>query len=262
MSLDEASLRLLTFVGLFTAFWVLEWLIPRRSTAERWPRQVNNLMLALLGTLLVRVALPLLAIDVARLAGDASLGLLNTVGWNLWLELALAVVLLDFAIYFQHRLFHMVAWAWRLHRVHHGDRFFDVSTGVRFHPVEILASMVIKIGVVLLIGAPVVAVLVFEVILNATSLFNHSNIRIPAAADRALRWLIVTPDMHRVHHSVHADEQQHNFGFNLSVWDRLFGTYKPQPADGHSTMAIGIEDRRSEREQQLMPMLLDPLRRG
>ena len=170
------------------------------------------------------------------------------------------VVLLDLAIYLQHVLFHAVPALWRLHRMHHADLEFDVTTGVRFHPIEILLSMGIKLGVVAALGAPAVAVLVFEVLLNATSMFNHGNVRMPARLDRVLRWIVVTPDMHRVHHSIAARETNSNFGFNLPWWDRLFGTYRAQPAAGHEAMTIGIEQFRDPREQRLDRMLTQPFR--
>ncbi|MDN3721932.1 sterol desaturase family protein [Roseibium salinum] len=166
---------------------------------------------------------------------------------------------LDLAIYLQHVMFHAVPALWRLHRMHHADLEFDVTTGLRFHPVEILLSMGIKLGVVMALGPPAVAVLVFEVLLNGTSMFNHSNVRIPAAIDRVLRLFVVTPDMHRVHHSIHPNETNSNFGFNLPWWDRLLGTYRPQPREGHETMTIGIEEFRTRRDLWLDRMLVQPL---
>ncbi len=171
-----------------------------------------------------------------------------------------SAVLLDLAIYFQHALFHAIPGLWRLHRMHHADLDIDVSTGLRFHPIEILLSMVIKLAAVIALGAPAIAVLIFEVLLNATSMFNHSNVRIPEAFDGILRWFVVTPDMHRVHHSIVARETNSNFGFNLPWWDRLFGTYRAQPAAGHEAMTIGIEQFRDARELRLDRMLLQPLR--
>ena len=177
-----------------------------------------------------------------------------------WVGVVASVVLLDLAIYFQHVLFHAVPVLWRLHRMHHADLDFDVTTGLRFHPIEILLSMVIKLAVVAALGAPALAVLIFEVLLNATSMFNHGNVRIPAGLDRVLRWVVVTPDMHRVHHSILSRETNSNFGFNLPWWDRLFGTYRAQPAAGHEGMTIGIEQFRDPRELRLDRMLLQPFR--
>jgi sterol desaturase/sphingolipid hydroxylase (fatty acid hydroxylase superfamily) len=171
-----------------------------------------------------------------------------------------SVVILDLAIYLQHVLFHAVPALWRLHRMHHADLEFDVSTGLRFHPIEILLSMLIKFAVIGALGAPALSVLIFEVLLNATSMFNHGNVRIPLGFDRVLRWLVVTPDMHRVHHSILARETNSNFGFNLPWWDRLFGTYRAQPAAGHEAMTIGIEQFRDPRELGLDRMLIQPFR--
>jgi len=170
------------------------------------------------------------------------------------------VIVLDLAIYLQHVLFHAVPVLWRLHRMHHADLEFDVSTGVRFHPIEILLSMGIKLGVVAALGTPAVAVLVFEVLLNATSMFNHGNVRLPARTDRVLRWIVVTPEMHRVHHSVVPRETNSNFGFNLPWWDRLFGTYRAQPAAGHEGMTIGIAQFRDPSELRLDRLLIQPFR--
>jgi sterol desaturase/sphingolipid hydroxylase (fatty acid hydroxylase superfamily) len=213
-------------------------------------------------TLAVRVLFPTAAVGVA-LAGEArGWGLLNTTALPAWLEVAAAVVVLDLAIYFQHVLFHAVPLLWRLHRMHHADLEFDVTTGLRFHPVEVVLSMVIKVGVVAALGAPAVAVLVFEVLLNATSMFNHGNIRLPADVERVLRWLVVTPDMHRVHHSIDMRETNSNFGFNLPWWDRLFGTYRPEPAAGHEGMTLGVKEFRDPAGLRLDRMLSQPLRRG
>ena len=176
-----------------------------------------------------------------------------------WIAVVAAVIALDLAIYLQHVLFHAVPALWRLHRMHHTDLELDATTGVRFHPVEVLLSMLIKLAVVATIGAPPIAVLIFEVLLNATSMFNHANLRIPARIDRVLRWLIVTPDMHRVHHSVEVRETNSNFGFNLPWWDRLFRTYKAQPAAGHEAMTIGIDAFRDAGELRLDRMLVQPL---
>ena len=213
-------------------------------------------------TLAMRVLFPTAAVGVA-LAGEArGWGLLNVTALPAWLEVGAAVVLFDLAIYFQHVLFHAVPLLWRLHRMHHADLEFDVTTGLRFHPVEIALSMVIKVGVVAALGAPALAVLIFEVLLNATSMFNYSNIRLRAGFDRALRWLVVRPDMHRVHHSVDMRETNSNFGFDLPWWDRLFDTYRPQPAAGHEGMTLGVKEFRDPAGLRLDRMLLQPLWRG
>jgi sterol desaturase/sphingolipid hydroxylase (fatty acid hydroxylase superfamily) len=255
----EAIIRLAAFGGIFAAMAVWEILGPRRETtvgrALRWP---NNLSLVVLNTVLVRILFPTTAVGMALVAEDRGFGLFNAVTLPFWVGAVVSVVVLDLAIYLQHIIFHAVPALWRLHRMHHADLEFDVSTGLRFHPVEILLSMVIKFMVVAAVGAPAVAVLIFEVLLNATSMFNHSNVRIPLGIDRVLRLVIVTPDMHRVHHSIFPGETNSNFGFNLPWWDRLFGTYRAQPAAGHEAMTIGIEEFRDSRDLRLDRMLLLP----
>ena len=193
-------------------------------------------------------------------AQQHAFGLLHALDWPHALNILLALLLLDLAIYAQHLLMHHVPLLWRLHSMHHSDTEIDVSTGLRFHPLEILLSMALKMALVAAIGAPVLAVLIFEILLNATSLFNHANLRLPAGLDRVLRLVVVTPDMHRVHHSWHRDETNSNFGFNLPWWDRLFGTYTAQPRDGHLGMSIGLHDFRHDSEQSLPALLLQPWR--
>jgi sterol desaturase/sphingolipid hydroxylase (fatty acid hydroxylase superfamily) len=234
---------------------------PRRKQTigrgQRWP---SNIGVVVLDTLLVRLVFPTAAVGVALLAEAHGWGLLHALNAPAWLSIISSVILLDLAIYLQHVLFHAVPVLWRLHRVHHADLEFDVTTGARFHPIEILLSMGIKLGVVAALGAPAVAVLIFEVLLNATSMFNHGNVRLPQRIDPVLRWIVVTPDMHRVHHSVVPRETNSNFGFNLPWWDRLCGTYRAQPAAGHGGMTIGIEQFRDPRELRLDRMLLQPFR--
>jgi sterol desaturase/sphingolipid hydroxylase (fatty acid hydroxylase superfamily) len=208
----------------------------------------------------VRLALPLSAIGMALHAERHGWGLLRLLAVPDACAIAAAVIVLDLAIYLQHVLFHAVPALWRLHRMHHADLDLDVTTGTRFHPIEILLSMAIKIAVVAALGAPVAAVLIFELLLNATSLFNHGNLRLPAPVDRVLRWLVVTPDMHRVHHSIVPRETNSNYGFNLSCWDRLLGTYRAQPQAGHAAMTIGIEQFRDPDELRLDRMLWQPFR--
>jgi sterol desaturase/sphingolipid hydroxylase (fatty acid hydroxylase superfamily) len=206
------------------------------------------------------VVAPGAAIAVAYASEAGGWGLLNAVALPAWAAALAAVVLLDLAIFFQHVMFHAAPTLWRLHRVHHADLDFDVTTGVRFHPLEILISTAIKCAVVAAIGAPVIAVLVFEVLLNATAMFNHANASAPPPVERWLRWLVVTPDMHRVHHSVRYEESSSNFGFNLPWWDRLFGTYKPQPGAGHEGMTIGVDAFRAPEEGRLDRLLIQPFR--
>src|SRR6516162_1962066 len=239
------------------AIW--EFVEPRRTqTTRRGWRWPNNLGIVAFDALLIRILFPTTTIGLAFLAEAHGLGLFNVVPLPAWIGVVASVILLDLAIYFQHVLFHAVPALWRLHRMHHADLDIDVSTGLRFHPIEILLSMVVKLAVVLALGASALAVLLFEVLLNATSMFNHSNVRMQEGFDGVLRWFIVTPDMHRVHHSILAGETNSNFGFNLPWWDRLFGTYRAQPAAGHEAMTIGIEQFRDPRELGLDRMLLQP----
>ena len=259
--IDEPLIRLVAFAGIFVAMAVWEVLAPRRDQklgrGTRWP---SNIGIVVLDTVLVRLVFPTTAVGLALVTEGRGWGLFHALDVPAWASVPLAVAALDFAIYLQHVLFHAVPALWRLHRMHHADLDIDVTTGARFHPIEILLSMGIKLGVVAVLGTPAVAVLAFEVLLNATSMFNHSNVRIPIWLDRVLRWIVVTPDMHRVHHSIVARETNSNFGFNLPWWDRLFGTYRDQPAAGHETMTIGIEQFRDPAEQRLDRMLTQPFR--
>src|SRR6266700_4342921 len=259
----EPYIRLGVFGGVFLAMAIWELAGPRRQqTIGRHVRWPSNFGIVVLDALLVRLIFPTTAVGFA-LVGDArGWGLFHLVALPTWIAVAVSVVLLDLAIYLQHVLFHAVPALWRLHRMHHADLAFDVTTGVRFHPIEILLSMLIKLAVVAALGAPALAVVLFEVVLNATSMFNHGNVRIPERLDRMLRWIVVTPDMHRVHHSVEAHETNSNFGFNLPWWDRMFGTYRSQPAAGHDAMRIGIEQFRDRSELRLDRMLLQPFREG
>jgi sterol desaturase/sphingolipid hydroxylase (fatty acid hydroxylase superfamily) len=261
MPADETLIRLGAFGAVLAVMALWEVLGPRRRQAigrgVRWP---SNLGVVAVDTLLVRLLFPTTAVGLALVAEAQGWGLFHAIALPAWAAVVSAVILLDLAIYFQHVLFHAVPALWRLHRMHHADLEFDVTTGLRFHPIEILLSMTIKLAVVAALGAPAVAVLIFEVLLNATSMFNHSNVRMPLGLDRVLRWLVVTPDMHRVHHSIVSRETNSNFGFNLPWWDRLFGTYRAQPAAGHDAMTIGIEQFRDPRELRLDRMLLQPFR--
>ena len=257
----EPYIRLGAFLGVFALMALWEVLAPRRARAvSRWVRWPNNLAIVALNTALLRVIFPTAAVGVALLGEQRGWGLLNAFAIPDWLKIAAAVAALDLAIYFQHVMFHAVPAFWRLHRMHHADLDFDVTTGARFHPVEILLSMLIKLAAVAALGAPALAVLIFEVLLNATAMFNHSNVRIPAALDRVLRWIVVTPEMHRVHHSIVPRETNSNFGFNAPWWDRLFGTYRAQPEAGHERMTIGLAQFRDPREAWLDRLLTQPLR--
>ncbi|MCH7544317.1 MAG: sterol desaturase family protein [Proteobacteria bacterium] len=236
-----------------------EFLAPRRTPAmSRWLRWPSNLAIVALNTLLLRLVFPAAAVGLALIGEQRDWGLLNNLGAPTWAAIALSVLLLDLAIYGQHVMFHAVPALWRLHRMHHADLDFDVTTGARFHPIEILLSLGIKLAVVAALGAPALGVLIFEVILNATSMFNHGNVRMAPRLDRVLRCFVVTPDMHRVHHSVIPRETNSNFGFSLPWWDRLLGTYRAQPAAGHQGMTIGIEQFRAPRDQRLDRMLAQP----
>lgn len=257
----EPLIRMGAFVGVLALMALWELLAPRRTQkigrSTRWP---GNLGIVVVDTLVLRLLFPTAAVGIALIGENRGWGLLNNLALPGWIGIVAAIVLLDLVIYLQHVLFHAVPGFWRLHRMHHADLEFDATTGVRFHPAEIVLSMVIKFGAVVALGAPAVSVLLFELLLNATSLFNHGNVRLPARLDRALRWIVVTPEMHRVHHSIVPRETNSNFGFNLPWWDRLFGTYRAAPAAGHEGMIIGIDQFRDPHELRLDRMLLQPFR--
>ena len=256
----EPTLRLSFFLGILIAMAIWEVAAPRRRREiPRVLRWTNNLGIVVVDTILVRLTFPVVAVGLALMAEERGWGLFNVIEAPVWIAFVVSFLALDLVIYLQHVMFHAVPALWRLHRMHHADLDFDVTTGLRFHPVEILLSMGIKLAVVAALGPPAVVVLVFEVVLNGTAMFNHSNIRLPLGLDRVLRLIVVTPDMHRVHHSVHPKETNSNFGFNLPWWDRLLGTYLAQPRDGHEGMAIGIEQFRTRRDLWLDRMLIQPL---
>ena len=253
----EMLIRLGAFFGVLAIMIMAEVLWPRRALSlPRLRRWVSNLGIVFLNSAVLRLLLPFAAAGFAVIAATRGWGVFNVVPVPAWIAFVASVIILDLAIYFQHVMFHAVPVLWRLHRMHHADLDFDVTTGARFHPIEIVLSMGIKFGVIALVGAPAAAVIVFEVLLNATAMFNHGNIRLPLALDRVLRLLIVTPDMHRVHHSIEDHETNSNFGFNLSLWDRAFGTYQAQPDAGHQGMTIGIRDYREPRLVTDLPGML------
>ena len=258
---QEWAIRFSAFASVIVVMALWELWAPRRRLSvgrtRRWP---SNLGVVALDSLIVRMLFPTAAVGFALACEARGWGLFNALALPFGLAAAISVILLDFAIYLQHVLFHAVPALWRLHRMHHADLDFDVTTGVRFHPMEILLSLLIKFGVIALFGASALSVLIFEVLLSATSIFNHSNAAMPAAVDRIVRLLVVTPDMHRVHHSILRAETNSNFGFNFPWWDRLFGTYRAQPKEGHDAMTIGIESFRDPAELRLDRMLLQPLR--
>jgi sterol desaturase/sphingolipid hydroxylase (fatty acid hydroxylase superfamily) len=240
----EALYRLAIFLGLFALIAGLEHVFPRRTLrpgkARRWLTNWSLVLLSTLGLRLLALGLPLLAVGAALDAAAQGWGLFNHLRWPGWIEVLLAVLLFDLLLWLQHLVTHKVPLLWRLHRVHHADVDFDISTAIRFHPVEIALSMLLKIGAVYVLGPSGLAVVIFEVLLNGTALFTHANLRLPGAVDAMLRRVLVTPDMHRVHHSVHRSEHDRNYGFALSLWDRLFGTYLAQPRHGHDGMTVGL----------------------
>ncbi len=260
---NEPTIRLGFFLGVFIVIALWEAALPRRQRSlGRWIRWPSNLGIVVLNTVVLRLLFPVAAVGMALSVSANNWGLLNLVDLPIWLEIVLAVVLLDGAIYLQHVMFHAVPVLWRLHRMHHADLDYDVTTGARFHPIEIILSMLIKLAVVAVLGASPVAVIIFEILLNATAMFNHGNIRLAPAVDGVLRLFVVTPDMHRVHHSVIPREANSNFGFNLPWWDRLFGTYRPQPEAGHLGMTIGLNSFREPIDQRLDKMLAQPFKKG
>ena len=259
---NEKTIRLSFFLGVFVLVAIWEWLAPRRAlTVSKVLRWSNNLVLVFMNTALLRWVFPVAAVGVAKFASDQGWGILNYYEVPFVVAVIVAVIALDFIIYLQHVLVHAVPALWRLHRVHHADLDYDVTTGARFHPLEIILSMLIKFATIVVLGPPVVAVVIFEVLLNATAMFNHGNVKLPLGLDRVLRLIVVTPDMHRVHHSIEDDEANCNFGFSLPWWDRLFGTYRDQPRAGHEGMTIGIHKYRDTRQASwLTGMLTMPFR--
>jgi len=255
----EPMVRLSVFFGVFMVMAVWELAAPRRRLrSAKGPRWFANLGIVVVGTVVVRIVFPFAAVGTALFASERGWGLLNDLALPPGASIIAAVLALDLVIYLQHVMFHAVPALWRLHMVHHADVDFDCTTGLRFHPVEIVLSMLIKLAAVAALGPPPVAVLIFEVVLNATSIFNHGNVRLPRSADRVLRWIVVTPEMHRVHHSVKPLETNSNFGFNVPWWDRLLGTYRDQPIDGHEAMSIGLNQFQERSHQGLLWLLALP----
>jgi len=259
----EPFIRLGFFFGVLAAVSLWELLMPRRKlTQKKLIRWYSNLGIVGLNSLLLRIVFPMSAVGFALIVQKNSWGLFNNAGVSFAFAASASVILLDLVIYLQHVMFHAVPAFWRLHRMHHADLDFDVTTGTRFHPIEILLSMGIKFSVIALLGTPALAVLIFEVLLNATSMFNHGNIYIPAKVDRVLRWIIVSPDMHRIHHSIYVNETNSNFGFSLPWWDRLLGTYRKSPKDGQVGMTIGIDLFRKQKYLNLPWLLAQPFLSG
>ncbi len=257
----ELIIRLGFFFGIFAIMALWELKSPRRPLrGAKLFRWCNNLGITFFNTLLLRLLFPAAAVGVALYVSQQQWGVLNQIDLPLWLEVTLAVVILDLCIYLQHRLFHHLPWLWRLHMMHHSDVDLDVTSGARFHPIEIILSMLIKMALICLLGPAVIAILIFEVTLNGVAMFNHSNVRIPARIDRLLRCFVVTPDMHRVHHSVIKRETNSNYGFNLPWWDRLFGTYRAQPEKGHDQMVIGLQQFQQPKAQSFTWLLRLPFK--
>ncbi len=263
--MSEGAWRLIIFVSVLVSLACIELIIPRRDLqsikSRRW---FTNLTIAAIGNGAVRlmgmIALPIVALSAAVYANSHGWGILNYMGLPVWANIIISIVVFDFAIYVQHVASHHIPILWRLHKVHHADTDIDVTTAVRFHPLEIMLSMLYKVVIVFLIGPPVFAVVVFEIILSSCAMFNHSNILLPSGVDRVLRLFLVTPDMHRVHHSVHENETNSNYGFNIPVWDYIFGTYIRQPKDGHVGMKIGLEEYQSPKPTGLGWSLLLPVK--
>lgn len=260
---DSASaIRLFLFLLMFLVLALSEVRWPRRQLSNtRTHRWIANLGLSFLNSFMLRMLIPIAGVGSALWAEANEFGLFNQLPWMPWIELIIFVLLFDLTIYWQHRVFHWIPLLWRFHRVHHTDEDYDLTTGNRFHPVSILISAVLKVALVILLGASALAILVAEVVLNLTSMFNHSNIRLPQSVDRILRYLIVTPDMHRIHHSKDRVEHNRNFGFNFSFWDRLFGSYLEVPGESHESMEIGIKGYAGSRTRNLGSLLIQPLER-
>jgi len=260
---NEILTRLGFFFGVLLLMVGWEVLAPRRIlSVSRKLRWSGNLGIVLLNTLTARFLFPLMPVGFAFLVDERGWGLLNQLDLPPWPAIGVALVLMDLAIYLQHVMFHAFRVFWRIHRMHHTDLDYDVTTGLRFHPIEILLSLLLKLAVVALVGPSPAAVLIFEVLLNATSMFNHGNVRIGTSLDRVLRLLVVTPDMHRVHHSIIRRETDSNYGFNLPWWDRLFGTYRKQPAMGHEKMIVGLDAFRDPKMLRLHWLLAIPFLRS
>lgn len=260
---NTVLIRFGIFAGALLLFSCLEALFPRRERVQgRLRRWATNFSLVVSGTLSLMILGPLIAVGVAAWANQNNWGILNLIDLPVWIEFLLAFLVLDFSIWLQHVATHKIPVLWRLHKVHHADRDLDASSGVRFHPIEILLSMLFKCIIVLWLGPMVVAVVVFEIVLNATAIFSHANLKVPGKLDQSLRKLIVTPDMHRVHHSVIMQESQTNYGFNFSFWDRLFGTYQSEPVKGQTKMTLGLHDAQGSETQTLKWSLWLPFKRS
>lgn len=257
---NEPLLRLISFAAVLALMLLAQWRWPVRGDGRPARRQAVNLALALINTLILRLAFPLLAVGLAVVVYDGDGGLFGLLDWPAWISIPLAMLLLELIVYWQHRLMHTMPLLWRMHRIHHIDTGFDVTTGVRFHPLEIALSMAIKLAAIWLLGPHPLAVVLFEVLLAIGALWTHTDTALPGPLDRRLRWLFVTPSMHRIHHSTWQPETDSNYGFHLSIWDRLFGSYTEAPKDNERTMAIGLDEFRGEADLSLRGLLTNPLR--
>lgn len=260
MIANEAGVRLLAFAAVLATLALAERAWPARGDARPARRQMHNLGLVIIDTAVLRLAFPVLAVALAVSLEDTGAGMLNHLGWSPWIAVPLAVLALDLAIYWQHRLMHQIPLLWRMHRVHHSDLALDVTTGVRFHPLEIALSMGVKLALIALLGAPALAVVIFELALSLGSLFTHTDIALPKRLDTALRRVLVTPSMHRIHHSTVRRETDSNYGFHLSIWDRLFGSYTAEPQRPERTMPLGLEVFREDQDQRLLALLGQPFK--
>ena len=254
---NEKEVRMAFFFGMLALIGLWELAAPKRAlTVSKVVRWTNNLGLVFLNSFIIRFLFPAAAVGVAKLASEQGWGLFNYYEVSFWIAVVVAVIIMDFVIYVQHVMVHAIPLLWRLHRVHHADLDYDVTTGSRFHPIEIIFSMLVKFATILLLGPSIVAVIIFEIMLNATAMFNHGNIGLPKSIDKVVRWFLVTPDMHRVHHSIEDDEANSNFGFSLTWWDRLLGTYREEPRAGQLGMTIGINKFRDEKQVAWLPGML------
>ncbi len=258
---NEESLRLGFFLVILSTMMAVEFLLPRKARVlGRGHRWLSNLLFVIIDALFVRLIFPIVAVGVAALSAQKGWGIFNLTDWPVWLEITLAVIILDMMIYWQHVAFHYIPFFWAFHKVHHADRDIDVTTGFRFHPIEIGLSLAYKMAIVILLGAPVVAVIIFEILLNGCAMFNHSNVKLPLGVDRIMRRFIVTPDMHRVHHSTIMSETNSNYGFSISLWDRIFKSYTPQPEKGHDSMVIGLDEHQTSGPASLIWSLILPFK--
>ena len=259
---NETQIRLVAFISVFAVMAIWELIAPYRrlryTKLQRWPHQ---LLLIIINSVILKLVFPIAAVGIALWAAGEGVGLMNVFSLDPWISIPVSIALLDLAIYAQHRVAHRWVWFWRIHRTHHIDTDFDLTTGLRFHPIEMVISMLYKMFVIVFLGAPAIGVILFEIILSGSSLFNHSNINLPKSIEPITRRLIVTPEMHRIHHSTLADEHNSNYGFFLSCWDRLFHSYTFQASNDDQTMPIGLEMMREPEDRRIDRIIMIPFRR-